>query len=241
MIHVGISTKLYMGPVRTRAWLDEVCAIAAEHPGVSSGAVRVFLAPTAPSLEFAVDRAPSGVTVMAQDVSQFAAGAYTGEVGAPFLAELGVGMVEVGHAERRSLLGETDAIVAAKIAVSQASGLLPLVCVGEPTASDAQTAAAVCIAHAAVAASGPIMIAYEPIWAIGAPAPAPAPYVRSVVAAIKEGLPAHLAGSAVIYGGSAGPGLLGSLRPEVDGLFLGRFAHDPANVRAVLDEAAASA
>ena len=84
------------------------------------------------------------------------------------------------------------------------------------------------------------MIAYEPVWAIGAAEPAGASHVRDTVDAIRRGLPEALSGTPIIYGGSAGPGLLEQLRPHVDGLFLGRFAHDADNVRAVLDEAASS-
>jgi triosephosphate isomerase len=240
-LHVGISTKLYMSPSRTRAWVKEVCDIAAGHPAVVSGAVRVFVAPTTAALESTIATAKwTGVTVAAQDVSRFESGAYTGEVGAPFLAELGVGMVEIGHAERRRLFGETDEVIAAKVARAQDAGLVPLLCVGEETESSPDVAARACLDQVLAAAPhGPLAIAYEPVWAIGAPAPAPAPYVRAVVAALKAGLPASLSSSPVLYGGSAGPGLFASLRPEVDGLFLGRFAHDPANVRTVLDEAAA--
>jgi triosephosphate isomerase len=236
-ITVGISTKLYLGPERTRSWVRAIGDIAREHHGVRDGRVSVFVAPTTAALESTVDELRgSGVVVAAQDVSRFASGAYTGEVGAPFLAELGVGMVEVGHAERRRLFGETEDVVAEKCLRVQESGMLPLLCVGEGERTSPDAAAAICADQARAAGSGPVMIAYEPVWAIGAAEPAPASYVRDVVAALR---PALASTTRVLYGGSAGPGLLGSLRPEVDGLFLGRFAHDPDNVRTVLDEAAA--
>ncbi|MCS0499422.1 triose-phosphate isomerase, partial [Protaetiibacter mangrovi] len=91
------------------------------------------------------------------------------------------------------------------------------------------------------APAGRLVVAYEPVWAIGAPEPAGADHIRAVT----SGLQALLAelpgrdGSAVIYGGSAGPGLLARLGDDVDGLFLGRFAHDPAALREVLAEAEA--
>ena len=97
--------------------------------------------------------------------------------------------------------------------------------------------------HAALAdaPAGPLIVAYEPVWAIGAPEPAPAEHIATVArrAAERTRRPARRrAGSAVIYGGSAGPGLLAELGDAVDGLFLGRFAHDPDALVSVLDEAA---
>ena len=76
-----------------------------------------------------------------------------------------------------------------------------------------------------------MIVAYEPVWAIGAAEPAPAEYIRAVTSELKK--PGH----PVIYGGSAGPGLLTELGDDVDGLFLGRFAHDVGALAAVLDEA----
>jgi triosephosphate isomerase len=239
-IHVGISTKLYLSYSETLAWIVAVADIARQHPAVQGGRVSVFVAPSTPLVDAAV-RALRGtnVIVAAQDVSRFASGAYTGETGAPMLAEIGVGMAEIGHAERRALFGETSAVIRAKVAVAQESGLTPLLCVGETERSDPAEAAAFCLDQVRDADRGPLVIAYEPVWAIGAAEPASPDHVRATVAAIRAGLPEALAGSPIIYGGSAGPGLLELLRPEVDGVFLGRFAHDPSNVRTVLDEAAA--
>ncbi len=86
-----------------------------------------------------------------------------------------------------------------------------------------------------------MVVAYEPVWAIGAPEPAPTDHIRVVTRALRAALDADPArgGSRVIYGGSAGPGLLTRLDGDVDGVFLGRFAHDPAALAAVVDEAAA--
>jgi len=240
-IHVGISTKLYLSYTESLAWIAAVADIARAHPAVKNGTVSVFVAPSTPLLDAAVRIVrDSNVIVAAQDVSRFASGAYTGETGAPMLAEIGVQMAEIGHAERRALFGETSEAIRAKVAVAQASGLTPLVCVGEVERSDPSEAAAFCLDQLRDADHGPIVIAYEPVWAIGAAEPADSDHVRATVTAIRRGLPDALAGSPIIYGGSAGPGLLGRLRPDVDGVFLGRFAHDPANVRAVLDEAAAA-
>ncbi|PZF62670.1 triosephosphate isomerase [Curtobacterium sp. MCBD17_034] len=238
-IHIGISTKLYLSYSQSLDWLGRVTELAREHPGVVDGRVALFVAPSTPLLESAVRLAAgTRVRVAAQDVSRYAEGAHTGETGAPLLAGLGVTMAEVGHAERRAD-GETDAVVAAKVAVAQEAGLTPLLCVGETTRCDPREAAAWCLEQVRAATTGPLMIAYEPVWAIGAAEPAPASHVTATVDALRDGLPGALAGTPIVYGGSAGPGLLGRLHPSVDGLFLGRFAHDPENVRRVLDEAAA--
>src|SRR5690606_27516196 len=119
-------------------------------------------------------------------------------------------------------------------------GLVPVLCVGEP--ERVPTAAAIEIVRDQVAAAsadagpGRVIIAYEPVWVIGAPAPAPDVHLRAVCAALR-GRPDR-PGRTVIYGGAAGPGLLDRLGDAVDGLFLGRFAHDPAALARVLDEAA---
>ena len=238
-IYVGVSTKLYLSYRESRAWIEAVAEIAREHRAVQSGRVALFVAPSTPLLDSAVHvLRGSGVVVAAQDVSRFASGPYTGETGAPMLAEIGVAMVEIGHAERRALFSETAEVIRAKITAAHDAGLTPLLCVGETERSDPADAAGSCLEQLRDASRGPLVIAYEPVWAIGAAEPASADYVRATVAAIRRGLPDAQRGSPIIYGGSAGPGLLGQLRPDVDGVFLGRFAHDPENVRAVLDEAA---
>ena len=87
------------------------------------------------------------------------------------------------------------------------------------------------------------MVAYEPQWAIGAAEPASDAHIRAVGRELRAHVRSHSAhpGSAVVYGGSAGPGLLTRIGDDVDGLFLGRFAHDPRAVAAILDEVHARA
>ena len=88
--------------------------------------------------------------------------------------------------------------------------------------------------------AGRVIVAYEPVWAIGAAEPAPVSHIAAVAERLRAELDslAGRDGSTVIYGGSAGPGLLAELGDSVDGLFLGRFAHDPDALAGVLDEAA---
>lgn len=244
-VTVGVSLKMYFGHERARAWFDEVAALVRDHGAVRSGAVELFITPTYLQVIPAVAAfAGTPVRIGGQDVSAEHAGAFTGEVSAAELAEIGATIAEIGHAERRRLYGETDDIVAAKTRAALRAGLTPLLCIGETahaTASDAATVAVAQLRSALDGAdAGAVIVAYEPVWAIGAPEPAGHEHIRVVTAALRETLEsdAARAGSRVIYGGAAGPGLLTALGDSVDGVFLGRFAHDPAALETVLDEAA---
>ncbi|ODU73690.1 MAG: triose-phosphate isomerase [Microbacterium sp. SCN 71-21] len=247
-VTVGVSLKAYFGRQQARDWFADVAARVARHDAVQAGAVDVFVIPT--YLQIADARAAlagTPVAIGAQDVSAYGVGAYTGEITAAELADSGVSLAEIGHAERRRLFGETDDVVAAKAAAALAHGVTPVLCIGETIETDAASAARATVAQLhtdlADAPDGPVIAAYEPVWAIGAPAPAPDAHIVTVIAALREALASlpGRAGSRVIYGGSAGPGLLARLGDGVDGLFLGRFAHDPAALEAVLDEASALA
>jgi triosephosphate isomerase len=248
---VGVSLKMYFTHARTVEWCGAVASAARTSPAVASGAVEVFVAPTFPSLVPARDAlAGSRVALAAQDLATEDSGAFTGEVSGSELAEVGVSLVEVGHAERRRLFGETDEVVAAKTDAALRNGIAPVLCLGElsraadPADAARETAAQFDSAVALAAErghGGRIVVAYEPVWAIGAAEPAEADYIRAVSARLKQHVAARgeFAGSAVIYGGSAKPGLLTRLGAEVDGVFLGRFAHDPAAFAEILAEAAA--
>lgn len=243
---VGVSLKAYFGRQQAREWFEEVAFRVGTLPAVRSGAVEVFVVPTYLQIADAVATcAPTRIRVGAQDVSAFPPGAFTGETTASELSASGVTLVEIGHAERRRLRGETDADVAAKASSALSEGLTPLLCVGETSRQDPDAAASATLAQLraalADAPAAPVMVAYEPVWAIGAPEPAPTDHIRVVTRALRAALDADPArgGSRVIYGGSAGPGLLTRLAGDVDGVFLGRFAHDPAALAAVVDEAAA--
>lgn len=240
-----------MGQAQTVAWLDGIAAAIDERPALTNGGVTTFVIPAFPLIPAALERLGSrGVVVGAQTVS-WGDGALTGEVSASLLAEMGVGIVEIGHAERRERFGETEEIIAQKVRVSLDAGITPLLCIGEPERVSVADAAEFCRQQVLSALGGSLaelpalVLAYEPIWAIGASEPAAADYVGEVVTALRDALRSELSQSipdaaehhiAVIYGGSAGPGLLQTLH-GVDGLFLGRFAHDPANFVKVVDEA----
>jgi triosephosphate isomerase len=246
---LGVSLKMYFGHRQTVDWCRDVARMAAGNPALRAGRVELFILPSFPALVPAAQVfAGTPVLLGAQDLCAADSGPFTGEVSGPQLREAGCRFAEVGHAERRRLFAETDADVAAKTAAALRNGLVPVICVGEQQQRPADEAAAACIGQldAALAPAGPgtqlpVVVAYEPVWAIGSTAPASAGHIRSVCGRLQQWLadrdlvPAHR----VIYGGSAGPGLLPRIADDVDGMFLGRFAHDPAAVGRILDEVAA--
>jgi triosephosphate isomerase len=240
---IGISLKMYFGRARTADWCGAVAEIARFHPAVIGDLARLVVLPSHPYLvEAGVLFASTPVRIGGQDLFWEDEGAFTGEVSGAQLRELGCEYVEIGHAERRRIFGEDDEMIAAKTAAAFRNGLTPLLCVGEERRSSVEAATATCVAQvdsALRATAGRVVVAYEPVWAIGAAEPAPPSYI----AAVCTGLRAHLSSTRgqVIYGGSAKPGLLTQLNGGVDGLFLGRFAHDPAAVATILDEVVALA
>lgn len=242
---VGVSLKMYFDHHQARTWFDEVASRVRAHSATQSGTVELFITPTYLQLLPAIAAFEgTPVRIGGQDVAAEETGAFTGEVSAAELAEVGASIAEIGHAERRRLYGDTDDVVAAKTQSALRHGLTPLLCIGEAVQQDPDAAANVAVTQLRSALEGAdegaVIVAYEPVWAIGAPEPAPHEHIRIVAAALRAALDADAArgGSAVIYGGAAGPGLLTALGDSVDGVFLGRFAHDPDALITVLDEAA---
>ncbi|CAI4219799.1 unnamed protein product [Parascedosporium putredinis] len=183
----------------------------------------------------------------AQDASDHDSGAFTGEVSASVLAELGCRLVEVGHAERRQYFGETDEVTARKAAAVARNGMVPLICIGEKTRGETwHSAAEECQRQvesvlALVPSDAEVLLAYEPVWAIGAAQPAAVDYVVEVTLAIRglQCVEKRPGITRIIYGGSAGPGLFKQLKNGgLDGLFLGRFGHDPAQFFKTIQEIA---
>jgi triosephosphate isomerase len=235
---IGVSLKMYFGYGQTLRWCESIVDRVGGHPALRDGTVELFVLPAFPAIAPVTDiLRGTPIAVGAQNLSTEDSGAHTGEVSGGMLAEAGCRYVEVGHAERRALYGEDEATVAAKTAAALRNGLVPVLCLGERHRMPALDAAAECTRQLAsalrAAPAGPVTVAYEPVWAIGADRPADTAHIAAVCAELRDFRP----GCSVIYGGSAGPGLLTRLGWAVDGLFLGRFAHDPAALADVLDEA----
>jgi triosephosphate isomerase len=194
------------------------------------------------SVQTTIDSDRIAIGLGAQDCHWELQGAFTGEVSAPMLAKLGVSFVIVGHSERRELFGETDEVVARKLHAVLAAGMLPILCVGETLeereagGTDAKVTGQVEAALGGVDADRivELVVAYEPIWAIGTgrnatpdDANATIAVIRSVVAQV-AGEPAA-AQVRILYGGSVKPGNIAALmaQPEIDGALVGGASLDP--------------
>ena len=178
----------------------------------------------------------------AQNAHHENSGAYTGEIAAPFLAKLGVRYVICGHSERRQMFGETDEVVARKVAAVQAQKMTPIVCVGETrdereagTTMDRVTSQVRgSLAGRTAAQVAELVIAYEPIWAIGTGLTATAADAQAVCAAIRrtvaETWDQDTADAVRIqYGGSVKAGNIAELMAEadIDGALVGGASLDP--------------
>ena len=167
----------------------------------------------------------------AQNVSEHPAGAYTGEVAASMLVDFGCRYAIVGHSERRQIFGDTDAGVAAKAKTALAAGLTPIACVGETLAErEAGTTEAVVLRQldAVLTAVGGeakrLVVAYEPVWAIGTGRTATTEQAQAVHATLRARLgAAGAAGVPLLYGGSVKADNAGALfaMPDIDGGLIG--------------------
>lgn len=248
-LQLGIGLKMYFDLARTREWAQQVRDLANSHPAVLDNSVHLWVLPTTAALD-SVSKvlAESPVRLGAQDIAVADAGAFTGETSGVTLAQLGCRFVEVGHAERRSLFHEDEETVRAKLAAAVRNNLVPVLCVGEELERSPADAAAECVrllrsAVADLEHPTEIIVAYEPVWAIGAAQPASAQHIKVVSAALRDACDtdSRLSAASIIYGGAAGRGQFAALPSTVDGLFVGRGAHDIADLAAILDDLAARA
>ncbi len=188
----------------------------------------------------------------AQDVSQHVSGAYTGEVAASMLVDFGCRYAIVGHSERRAYHGETDQVVAQKAFAALNAGITPIVCVGETLAQReaGQTNVVVGQQLSAVLelldadAAARIVVAYEPIWAIGTGKTATPAMAQEVHAQLRSQLRERSAAAAeqvaILYGGSMKPDNAAELmaQGDIDGGLIGGAALKAADFLAIIDAAA---
>ncbi|MFC0315403.1 triose-phosphate isomerase [Gordonia phosphorivorans] len=188
------------------------------------------------SVQTVVDGDKLLLTYGAQDVSQHDSGAYTGEISGAFLSKLGVTFVAVGHSERRTLHGETDEVVLAKTKAALRHGLTPIVCIGEGLEiREAGEHVAYNVAQLKASLAGlsaeeisKLVVAYEPVWAIGTGRVASAEDAQEVCAAVRQALAeltdaATAAGVRVLYGGSVSAKNVAEIvgQADVDGALVG--------------------
>jgi triosephosphate isomerase len=211
--------------------------------------VQRFLIPAFPAIRTVAEALgpDTDVIVGAQNAHWEDAGAWTGEVSVPQVQDAGATLVELGHSERRAHFNETDATVNLKVRAVLRHGLIPLVCVGEPDEVFRRGGSSEYIlaqAHAAldqVSDPSAVLIAYEPVWAIGETGrPARPEDIESQFAALSDALQGRV--RAILYGGSVNPeNATETLAvPGVDGLFVGRSAWEVEGYLSLVDLAARS-
>jgi triosephosphate isomerase len=174
----------------------------------------------------------SGILVGGQDCHERASGAFTGSVSAPMLRDAGAVAVILGHSERRHGLGETDAMIRSKAEAAREAGLLPVVCVGE-TEQDYLAGQTLSILDRQIdgslpdgAEAGRLVVAYEPVWAIGTGRTPTLDEIDGVHAHLRSRVAAKVPGGAgvpLLYGGSVKAANAAEImaRPDVDGVLVG--------------------
>lgn len=234
-------TSLVAGNWKMHGRLDMARELAARIAAGAPAGVELALCPPYPYLAALQETlAGTPVALGAQNLAEQPEGAFTGEVAGEMLAEFGCRYALVGHSERRSLYGETDAVVATKFQRAQAAGLVPVLCLGESQAEReaGQTEAVVgrqldaVLALAGVAAFSQAVIAYEPVWAIGTGLTASPEQAQAVHAFIRQRLAEHdaavAAATRILYGGSvkADNAALLLAEPDIDGGLIGGASLD---------------
>ncbi len=220
-------------------------------PRIAATQSDVVVCPPFTALTAVVERRyGTAVKVAAQNMHEEGAGAFTGEVSAAMLVELDVEAVVLGHSERRQLFGETDAALARKVPAALAADLEPILCVGESEAArdggETEEVLERQLQTDLGGVEGPdlgrIVIAYEPVWAIGTGKVATPEQAQEACAYIRDVV--RMRGAAadevrVLYGGSVKPGNAAELLalPDVDGALVGGAALDPEDFAAIVEAA----
>jgi triosephosphate isomerase (TIM) len=216
-----------------RSALSEIEAMAAACDDALRGRIDLLVCPPATVIAAAAQAANGRLAIGGQDCHAKASGAHTGDVAAEMLADAGASHVIVGHSERRTDHGETDAVVKAKAEAALRAGLVAIVCVGE-TEAERKGGQTLDVVGRQIAGSLPAgataentVIAYEPVWAIGTgltPTPADVAEVHNFLRkSLNELMGASGAGVRILYGGSVKPSNAAELMAveNVDGALVG--------------------
>jgi triosephosphate isomerase len=240
--------KMFKTVAETVKYVSQLRALIQETRGVE-----VVIAPPFTALHAAAESARgSGIGIAAQDLYWEREGAFTGEVSAPMIVDAGARYVIIGHSERRTLFGDTDDTVNRKTAAAMAAGLTPIVCIGETLDQrergetfgvlDRQIRQGLDGVTASQLAR--MVIAYEPVWAIGTGRNATPAQAGEAHAHLRQRLRQWFGadgadGCRILYGGSVKPGNIAELaaQPDVDGALVGGASLDPAGFAEIVSRA----
>jgi len=229
---MAIGTKLVAGNWKMNGLRQDGATLAhelKERAGAAGGALGCDLLVCPPATlisEVGGILAGSAIALGGQDCHAAPKGAYTGDISAEMLADLGCNYVILGHSERRQGHGETDAVLRGKIAAAWRAGLTAILCVGE-TQRQRQAGEAIEVVSSQLAGAIPdagaaatLVVAYEPVWAIGTGLTATAEDISAMHAEIRRRIPA---GTRILYGGSVNPKNADTILglSEVDGALVG--------------------
>ncbi|WP_337270059.1 triose-phosphate isomerase [Oryzifoliimicrobium ureilyticus] len=245
---VGTSWKMNKTLAEARSFAE---ALYAAEPDIDERIQTFVIPPFTAIREVKTILAGGRTKVGAQNMHWADNGAWTGEISPPMLVDCGMDLVELGHSERREHFGETDDTVGLKVEAAVRHGLIPLICIGETLADRESGRADEVLAREVEGAlsrlsmeqkSAPILLAYEPVWAIGEKGiPATADYAdarQANIAAVAENMLGRR--TPCLYGGSVNPSNCAELAasPHIDGLFIGRSAWDAAGYIDILGRVA---
>ncbi|HEX6228201.1 MAG TPA: triose-phosphate isomerase [Solirubrobacterales bacterium] len=218
-------------------------------PRIDGARAEVVICPPYLALAEVIERCRgSAVRVAAQNMHEADSGAFTGEVSAPMLLEAGVDAVVLGHSERRQLFGETDVALALKVPAALAAGLEPILCVGEDERDAGRTESVLerqlraDLGGLEPSRIAEVVIAYEPIWAIGTGRTATPEQAQEAIAFIRGLLGeggAEADGVRILYGGSVKPANAAELmaQADIDGALVGGASLDPEEFAAIVEAA----
>ncbi len=205
-------------------------------------AVQVIIAPSAIHTSLAVAKKTENMAISSQNIASEELGALTGEVAAEQFAEQGVDFAIIGHSERRSLFGETDEMIAKKLYLAKISTMTPILCVGETSEEKAAgQSVAVVLRQIAAALNGGVVgenmiIAYEPVWAIGSGATPTTAEIKMVVDAVRG---AYGVETRIVYGGSVSADNVYTIISEAgcDGALVGKASTTAESLTAICQAA----
>lgn len=243
---VGMSLKTYLNSIEYAKEFSE----SIRHLTEEEKEIELFLFPSLGTI-YPVSEILKGssIGIGAQNIAPELNGAYTGEFSIESLIDMGGEYVEIGHSERRNIFRETDELINKKIALTLEEGLIPVLCIGEKEKTADFSSIKnylenqLCLDLKRIPSNQleKIIIAYEPIWAIGASEAADIEHIGRTFESIREIL-SNLFGKSIaekiriIYGGSVSKENVKDISKEkqVDGVFIGRFGHDPQNYKSIV-------